>query len=158
MIFDDQTQQQALAAGIRAETNPACVAALANRNDVTMEQWVNAASAQDAWNPAMTGRDLFEASDVTKFDNLTAGKRDAWRMMLDFTPLDFSRQKFRKAVTDTWGATDGVAVITACTRKATNGEKYLGGSNATENTVTALKLTAPGIIPLNEISKALNRF
>lgn len=160
MIYDDPTQQQALAAGIRAETNQACVEALAARNDVAMYAWVNSASAQSAWNPAMSGKDLFEASDVTKFDNLTmtTGKRDAWRIMLDFAPIDFSKNKFRKAVTDTWGATDSVAVLNACTRKATNGEKYLGGTSATENTVTALKLTAPGIIPIEEISKALNLY
>lgn len=156
MLTDDQLQT--LAAAIRAETNPACVGALAARNDVAMTEWVNSDSTQIAWNPAMTGRELFEASDVAKFDNLTAGKRDAWRMMLDFTPINFSRQKFRKAVTDTWGATDGVSVITACTRKATNGEKYLGGTNATENTVTAWKLTVPGSISRDDISQALNRF
>ena len=44
-------QLQTLAAAIRAETNQACVDALAIRNDVAMEQWVNAASAQSAWNP-----------------------------------------------------------------------------------------------------------
>ena len=106
----------------------------------------------------MSGRDLFEATDVTKFDGLTAGKRDAWRMMLDFQPLDFARNKLRKAVVDVWGETDSVSVLQACTRKATNGEKYLGGTAATENTVTAWKLSVPGQIGMNDISNALNRF
>jgi len=158
MIYDDPTQQQALAAGIRAETNSACVAALAERNDVAMEQWVNAASTTDAWNPVITSRELFEASDVAKFDNLTAGKRDAWTRFESFAPHDMARNKLRVAIVDTWGTTNSVSILQACTRKATNGEKYLGGTSATENTVTALKLTAPGIIPLNEISKALNKF
>lgn len=151
-------QYQTLAAGIRAETNQACVDALAIRNDVALTAWVNADSTQDAWQSAMTGEMLFEASNVGKFDNLTAGKRDAWRMMLDFSPIDFSRNKMRKAVTDTWGTTDSVAVLQACTRKATNGEKYLGGTSATENTVSAWKLAVPGSIGMTDIQSALNRF
>lgn len=156
MLTDNQLQT--LAAGIRAETNQACVDALAIRNDVAMAEWVNSASSQDAWNPAMTGKLLFEASNIGKFDNLTAGKRDAWRMMLDFQPLDFARNKLRKAVIDTWGATDSVSVLQACTRKATNGEKYLGGTEATENGVVAWKLNVPGNIGMMEIATALNRY
>jgi hypothetical protein len=152
------TQQQTLAAGIRAETNQTCADALAIRDDVTLEKWVNSVSAQDAWNPAMTGKLLFEASNIGKFDNLTAGKRDAWRMMLDFQPLDFARNKLRKAVVDVWGETDSVSVLQACTRKATNGEKYLGGTEATENTVVAWKLNVPGNIGMMEIATALNRY
>ena len=151
-------QLQTLAAAIRAETNQACVDALAIRNDVAMEQWINSDSAQDAWNPAMTGVDMFEVTDVTKFDGLVAGKREAWRLMLDFAPINFGRQKFRKAVTDAWGTTDSKAILTACTRHATNGEKYLGGTTATENTIAAWKLNFPGNIGIGDISNALNRF
>lgn len=151
-------QLQTLAAAIRAETNQACVDALAIRNDVAMEQWINSDSAQSAWNPAMTGVDMFEVTDVTKFDGLVAGKREAWRLMLDFAPINFGKQKFRKAVTDAWGTTDSKPILTACTRPATNGEKYLGGTTATENTISAWKLKFPGNIPIGEISNALNRF
>ncbi len=156
MLTDNQLQT--LAAGIRAETNQACVDALAIRNDVAITEWVNSASAQDAWNPSMTGGLLFEATDVAKFDSLTAGKRDAWRLMLDFAPLNMARNKLRKAVVDAWGNQDSVSVLQACTRKATNGEKYLGGTSATENTVTAWKLSVPGNIGMTEIQSALNRF
>lgn len=152
-------QLQTLAAAIRAETDQACVDALAIRNDVAMEQWINANSAQSAWNPAMTGVNLFEATDVTKFDNIvSAGKREAWRLMLDFAPINFGRNKFRKAVTDVWGTTDSKPVLTECTRPATNGEKYLGGTTATENTISAWKLNFSGNISIGEISNALNRF
>ena len=151
-------QLQTLAAAIRAETNQACVDALAIRNDVAMEQWINSDSAQSAWNPAMTGVDMFEVTDVTKFDGLVAGKREAWRLMLDFAPINFGKQKFRKAVTDAWGTTDSKSILTACTRPATNGEAYLGGTTVTENTISAWKLRFPGNIPISEISNALNRF
>ena len=151
-------QLQTLAAAIRAETNQACVDALAIRNDVAMEQWVNAVSAQSAWNPSMSGVDLFEATDVTKFDGLVAGKREAWKLMLQFAPINFGKQKFRKAVTDAWGTTDSKAILTDCTRPATNGEKYLGGTVVTENTIAAWKLNFSGNIAIGEISNALNRF
>lgn len=153
-----ESQLQTLAAGIRAETNQSCVDALAIRNDVAMTEWVNGPSTQDAWNPAMTGNLLFEATNVVKFDGLAAGKRDSWKLMLDFTPLDMGRNKLRLAVVDVWGPTDSVAVLQACTRKATNGEKYLGGNSVTENSVTALKLTVPGYIGMDEIAKALNTY
>jgi len=39
------TQQQTLAAALRAETNAGVVAALVIRNDVILRDWCNAASA-----------------------------------------------------------------------------------------------------------------
>lgn len=152
------TQMQTLATALRTETDPAVVAAMAIRNDVYLAEWCNATSAVDAWQSAMTNRLLFEAGDVTKFDGLSAGKRDSWKLMLDFAPIDFSRNKMRKAVTDIWGNTDSVAVLQACTRKATNAENYLGGNSATENTVAALKLKWSGMLSYNEISDVLNRY
>ncbi len=153
-----ETQKQTLAAALRAETNSSVVSMMAIRNDVGLAEWCNADSAVDAWQPAMTNRLLFEAGDVTKFDGLFAGKRDSWKLLLEFAPIDFARNKMRKAVTDIWGNTDSVAVLQACTRKATNAEKYLGGNSATENTVTAFKLNWTGVLSHSEISDVLNRY
>ncbi len=153
-----ETQKQTLAAALRAETNSSVVSMMAIRNDVGLAEWCNADSAVDAWQPAMTNRLLFEAGDVTKFDGLSAGKRDSWKLLLEFAPIDFARNKMRKAVTDIWGNTDSVAVLQACTRKATNAEKYLGGNSATENTVTAFKLNWTGVLSHSEISDVLNRY
>jgi hypothetical protein len=152
------TQLQTLATALRAETDANVVNYLANRMDVQLAEWCNTASASDAWNPAMTGGALFEATNVVKFDNILAGKRDAWKLMLDFTPLDMGRNKLRLAVIDVWGDADCIAVLQACTRKATNGEKYLGTTTVTEKTVTALKLTVPGQISISDVSSSLNRF
>ena len=151
-------QMQTLAAKLRAETNIDVVDAMSIRNDVLLTQWCNTASAQDAWNPSMTNKMLFEATDVAKFDNLTAGKRDAWRLMLEFAPVDFARNKMRKAVTDTWGNTDSIPVLQACVRKATHGEQYIGGTSATENTVTAWKLNYSGNVSIDDVSKSLNLY
>lgn len=149
-------QETALAAHIRANQSAEVVAALAIRNDVELARLYNLNSATDAWVSRMAGAELFEASDVTKFDGLTAGKRDAWRMMLDFAPIDFTRQKNRKAAQDVWGNTDSVAVLQSCTRKATVGEAALGGTSATTNTVTAVKLNWEGTLFYGDISAALN--
>jgi len=152
------TQIQTLATALRTETNPTVVAAMEIRNDVGLAEWCNAASVVDVWQPVMSNRLLFEAGDVTKFDGLSAGKRDSWKLLLEFAPIDFARNKMRKAVTDIWGNTDSVAVLQACTRKATNAENYLGGNSATENTVTALKLKWTGTTSYSEIGEILNRY
>lgn len=152
------TQLQTLATALRAETDANVVEYLANRMDVQLAEWCNTASASYAWNPAMTGGALFEATNVVKFGSITAGKRDSWDLMMRYAPLDMGRNKLRLAVIDVWGNTDSVAVLHACTRKATNGEKYLGTTTVTENTVTALKLVVPGQISISDVSSALNRF
>lgn len=150
------TQKTTLAAALRAETDAGVVAALAIRNDVFLTDWCNTNSATDAWMENIDSKSLFHAMDITKFDNLTAGKRDAWRAMLDYAPHDMAKNANRKAILDIWGATDSVPVLQSCVRKATHGEVYFGGNSATTNTVTALKLTYTGMIGLTELSQALN--
>lgn len=149
-------QETTLATALKAETNADVVAAMAARNDTFLAEWCNGLSATDAWNMRMTSQALFEDSDITKFDGLSAGKRDAWRMMLDFGPIDCTRQKNRKAIQDVWGNTDSIPILQDCRRKATRAEIYLGGSSATTNTVTALKLNWEGRIDVYELSVALN--
>ena len=149
-------QLQTLAQSLRAETDPGVVAALSIRDDYTLMLWCNGASTQDAW-AEVDGRTLFELMTITSFDSLTAGKRAAWDLMLSYAPLDFGRKKYRDAMPDIWGSAPSVAMLQGCTRKATRAEAYLGGSAATTNTVTALKLNAPGQVSVNEISDALNR-
>lgn len=145
-----------LAAALRAEADPTTAAAVISRNDTYLAGWCNGLSATDAWNQNIESRDLFDATNVAKFDNLTAGKRSAWDLLLRFAPVDMSRQKMRKAVEDIWGTADSVAVLQACTRKATRGEVYIGGSTATTNTVSALKLDFTGAITIEDIGAALN--
>lgn len=149
-------QMTTLAAGLRASTDPTVVAALSIRNDIALTDWCNANSSTDAWNDAADKRTLFEAMDVAKFDNLTAGKRDAYVVLMDNAPIDASRNKMRKAIDDIWGNTDSVAVLQSLLRKATNGELILGSTDATTNTVTAKKLDVPGKINLTDLSVALN--
>jgi hypothetical protein len=149
-------QATTLAAHIRANTAPAVVAALEIRNDVLMAELYNATTTTDAWISSMPSADLFDAMDVTKFDGLSAGKRDAWRLMLDFAPIDFTKGKTRKGVQDVWGNTDSVAVLQACRRKATVAEVTLGGETKTTNTVSALKLNWEGTLSYTDVGIALN--
>ena len=93
-------QETTLATALKSETNPLVIAALAIRDDVTLHTFCNSPSTVDAWNESCSSADMFEAMDVSKFDNLSAGKRDAWRLLLGFAPINFSRNANRKAVVD----------------------------------------------------------
>jgi hypothetical protein len=151
-------EKQILADALRAETEPAVVTAVGNRDDVGLANWCNAPTTTDAWNPAMTDQQLFEAINVTKWDALSEGKRSTWGLLFTFSPIDFSRQKMRKAVEDVWGTTDSVVVLQNCTRKATQAEVYEGGTVVTQNTVSATKLNWSGTLSTDEISDVLNNF
>lgn len=154
-------QETTLAAHIRASQDAAVVAALAIRNDVELARLYNLASSTYAWQSAMSARDIFEATDVANYDNITqAGKREAWRMLMDFAPIDFTRNKYRKVITDVWttlSANNLTALTQSFTRKATVAEAVFGGTSATTNTVSALKLNWEGTLSTDDVSYALNR-
>lgn len=151
-----KAQQTTLRNALAAETNPTVVAALAIRDDVTLTDWCNGASATDAWIAYCDRRTMFEAMDVAKFDGLTAGKRDAWRVMMENGPLDFGRNKLRTAVVDVWGNVDSVNVLTNLREKATRAEAYIGGALKTTNTISGLDRAYVGALSINEVSVALN--
>jgi len=149
-------QQTTLVNALKASTDPVLAPLVVARDNVLIADWLNLLSDTDAWNEAMTANALFEAMDVTKFDTVAAGKRDAWRLFLDFAPHDFGKPAIRKVIEDVWGTADGVAVLQKCTRKATNGEVILGGSVETRNTVSATDLNAEGPFSVDDISLAFN--
>lgn len=153
-------QRQALRAALEAEQDAGVVAALLIRNDVALTDWCNSPSPTKAWLAAARKVHLFEAMDLTKFDVLSAGKRDSWRLMIDMAndaPLDLGKGKARKAVSDVWGSTaDGQAVLTGLTEFATRAEAYLGGTLRTEATVSALGRVFVGTLSLTEVSQTLN--
>ena len=153
----DSLQETTIATALKASINPIVVAALAIRDDVTLTNWLNTSSSVDAWKTTVPGNELFEGTNITKFDNLTTGKRDAWRLMLDFAPINFSRIKFRTAVVDTWGNVDSLLILQDFTRKATRAENFIGGNLETTNTVAALDLSFVGTLSVNDVSFALNR-
>jgi len=149
-------QETTLVTALKASNDPVLAPLVVARDNVLIAQWLNTLSNTTAWNESMSARDLFEAMDVTKFDTVSAGKRDAWRLFLDFAPHDFGKPAIRKVIEDVWGTADGVAVLTACTRKATNGEVILGGTVETRNTVSATDLNKEGPFSVDDVSIAFN--
>ncbi len=143
--------QQLTAGQVNTVRTAACADATAKTyinspNVQSLMAWVNGVSTTDAWLYAATRTQLFEATNITKFDALTAGKRDAWRLMLDNAPIDFGRNPMRNAVVDAWGNTDSVTVLQALTEKATRAQAAIGGTSKTTNTVTALDRTYTGTV------------
>ncbi len=150
-------QRATFAAAVAAETDAGLVACRTVRDDVCIQSFYNAPTTTKAWREAVPAQTVFEAMNLTNFDALSAGKRDAWRLMLDFAPLDFSRNKIRKAVSDVWAvAADRDAILNAATEFATRFELVFGGTPATEGTVTALKRALLGPVSLSDVSNALN--
>ncbi len=149
-------QLQTLKAAILAEADSTFAGYRANGQTDLMADWLNAPSTTDAWMYAAQRGALFEAMDVTKFDGLTAGKRDAWRLLMDNTPIDLGRNANRKAVQDIWGNTDSVSVLQALREKATRAQVILGGTTKTTNTVSALDRSYTGTLSGQDISAALS--
>jgi hypothetical protein len=114
-------------------------------------QWLNGAAnpAQLAWSSSMAGADLDAGvSSYTTYDTLSQGKRDEWRIFLDYAPRDMSKGPNRKVVQDVWGTITagsvGESVLQACTFDATNAQVAIGGNSASLGTVTALNLHFDG--------------
>src|SRR5574343_738899 len=158
------TQRAALRNDINNSTDPAVVAARGNganigRDDTTLCAIynANAAGPVKAWRTSVEGRELFESMNISKYDNITqAGKREAWRLMLDFAPVDFTRNKNRKAVTDIWGAADAAGILADCLENASRAEVLFGGSTATESTVSGLVREWVGDLTIEDMGRAMN--
>lgn len=158
------TERTTIAQFLRAATNPNVVTAVAGRDDEFLAGWLNndASPAVNAWPTAVDSRTLFESTDVTKFDGLTAGKRAAWDRIERFAPIDFHRQKMRAAIVDCWGATDAATICINLVRKVSRVEVLLtpnvAENQATTATVTALRLKFNGPISVDEVGRILNDF
>lgn len=155
----DSDQLVTLKAHIVANTDPAVMAAFAIRNDIELARLYNLPSATIAWRKAATRQDIFEAMDLTLYDSVVPGKRDAWRMLMDNAPIDFGRNQMRKAVTDVWSqqtANQRDALLTGLTEFATVAEVALGGSVKTTGTVAATDRNWKGMLGHPDISDALN--
>lgn len=149
-------QAVALRDAINTATNATLVGFRDNGQTDQMAEWYNQNSTTDAWLDDASRSAIFEAIDLTKFDALTAGKRDAWRLLMDNAPIDFGRNKMRQALVDVWGAVDSVPVLTALREKASRAEALFGGTVKTSNTVTGLDRAFNGLLSGVDISQALS--
>lgn len=150
-----QKQLRALVIALRASTDATVIGLLSSRNYGGLTEWLNNVSATKAWMGAATKRDLFESMNVASYDSVPSGKKDAWKMMMDFAPIDFARLKMRKAVLDIFVITDANDALASLTEWATNAEALIGGDSATSGTTTAIKRKWIGIIELAELKAAL---
>lgn len=161
----NSSQLAALKAAILAD--PALAALpISTASAITIADAFNAPAtpAQTAWRTELTALDLDEASDISAFDALSAGKRDAWALFLQYAPRDFSRNKNRKVVRDVWGnstsnTTVAFSIYSAATRPVTRAEQLLGGTGTASEgsgtgTVTAKKLSWQGEVTSNEVEAA----
>lgn len=147
-------QQTTLVTALLASTDLVLAPLVAARDDYSIAAWLNTLSTTDAWMERATSTTLVDGMDFTKFDTLTAGKRDAWALFLAYAPYDMGRIKFRKAILDVWGAVDSIPVLQSVIRKATNVELIFGGTSKTTNTVTAIDLNTEGPVSQNDVSQA----
>lgn len=153
-------QQATLKAAILAETDPVAAGYRDAGNHDQLAIWLNADSTTDAWRTVARASDLRRAMTISKFDSLSAGKRDAWRLLLEFAPVDFTVQKDRRGVIDIWGDADGAAILTeAGLEKASRAEVYFGGTTVVQgtapNAVSALKRNWTGDLSTPDVSYAL---
>lgn len=150
------SQKVTLKAALLASTDPVVQAAVAALNMEGLAVWCNQKSNVDAWATSVSRNTLFEAMNIANYDNLTAGKRISWQLVLDCAPVDASRNKLRKGITDIWSAADADVILTDCLEKANNGEVLIGGNNATSGSVTGLKRDYVGNFSADILSQVWN--
>ena len=151
-------QLSTLAAHIRANANPDVVSARNVRDDGALAAWYNSPSVTKAWSVGVERPTLFGALNLTNYDGLSAGKRDAFRLIFDSCPVDFSNDKIRAGIVDIFSVVDEAVILNAATELALNIETVFGGASATSGTVTAIKRIVVGAVHSVDISEALNRY
>lgn len=151
-------QHVVFAAHIRANTDAGVVAALAVRDDQAISDWYNQSSSTKAWRQSVQKQELFNAMNLATFDSVVAGKRDAWKIMLDMAPLDFTKASNRKGVVDIFATADATKILTACTENALQVELVFGGESKTSGSVTALNRNYIGATEAGEVLHVLNNY
>lgn len=139
-----------------ARSRPELEQFIVDGQDNKIADFYNTADGQvKAWRTNMTRNDLFDAMNIAQFDALSAGKRDAWKLMLDQGSVDPSRNRIRAAVIDIWPAAQATNILTAMTENARRIEVLIGGAAVADGGVTALRRTFSGSISDAEVALAL---
>ncbi len=154
-------QYQTLANHIRANTDPAIVAALPLRNDGQIQEWYNVDSAFVVWRSALTpeqARDAITNGDgLAQLDNLTAGKRDSllWVFSGNTNPANANQ---RAAIANLCGTQNTLkaAILAAQKRVATRAEAAFATGTGSD-AVPGL-LGWEGQLSVNDVSTALNNY
>ena len=126
----------------------------------TLTAYVNALTATDAWRESVPAVDLVAALRFATYDGLAAGKRDAFRLMLEYGPVDATKAAIRNGLGDMF-ATGGTysdaqqlpKMMAACTEKATWAQtKFPFTTPAAVGGVTAIKRAFTSIVTIDEVS------
>lgn len=154
-------QYTALAAHIRANTDPAVVAALGIRNDTEMARLYNLDSAFRVWRTSMTKADLrasFIWSEVVT--NLSATDWQAWAEMTADGSVDPSDANIRAGFAEIFKggqvANTRAALVAAAKRFASVYEGIFATGTGTESDPGELVVNGP--VTISIIGKALNEF
>lgn len=159
-------QLTTLKAAILSGTDAEFVGYRTNGQTTLMAAWFNveASPAVKAWRSSVPPEDSDEATPWANFDSIAqAGKRDSYLHAFMRYPRNYARNAVRKWITDVWGnATAGsnaeTILVGAGQRNITRGETVLGGNTqASTNSVSALKLAWEGSVSDVDISAALAR-
>lgn len=152
------TNQQLLTVknALLASTDPQVQTWVSIRNDTALAEWLNGASAVNAWRNDVSGSELSDEMKYNVYDTVTAAKRDAWAILVSKQNCDFTKANVRKAVVDIWAAEQQTDLLNVGVEKASRLEEILGYSNVTTGPVTAAKRNYVGDITVNEVSLAFN--
>ena len=127
--------------------------------------WCNGPSSTLAWDTAATSGDIFDSLTISSFDNLSAGKRDALRLMMDQRTIDASKASIRTGFADIFAVTGGYTdsgqlakmVNGALTEFATRAQNVIGGTTpAALGGVSALKRTWSEQVTQDDANKLVN--
>ena len=155
MALDD-TQLLAVKTALLASTDPNVQQWVAIRNDTALAEWLNSASAVNAWRNDVAGSELSDEMKFNLFDTIAAAKREAWAILVSKEKCDFTKANIRKAITDIWATEQQSDLLNVGVEKASQLEVILGYSNVTTGPVTAAKRNYIGDISVNEVSYAFN--
>ena len=127
--------------------------------------WCNAASATTAWRNVVPAADIFDALTIATFDNLSAGKRDAFKMVLDRGAIDAGKLSIRNGFVDIFTVTGtytdsaqlGKMVNNALVEFATKAQGIIGGTTpAAVAGVSALKRNYADLVSQDEANRLVN--
>lgn len=153
-------QYQTLATHIRANTDPAVVAALAGRVDNVIAEWYNGVGSCVIWRNAVRPSEYREAIVWSVVDGLTAGKREVFVWMTQglTIPIDATKPNIRQGIADVFGAgsATGIALVALSKRNASRFEDIWATGTCTTQTPGAIPTEGP--LQVNDVSRALNEF
>lgn len=142
------TEISTLRAAIIASTVPVVVAARTAHDSQALADYysADASPAVPAWSTNVDSQTMFGALNIANYDSVLAGKRDAFRLMMEFAPVDATKNQIRKGIVDIFVAADAAAMLNAMTVNANNLEVVFGGNSPASGGVTALKRNYVGDI------------